>query len=60
MSDLVWGSYLVEFFSRIAHRPGVMDRFNSEVQQISCDIFNLCHHEGFTFVDAMQEQDTSI
>ena len=38
-----------------ARRPGVMDRFNTEVQQISRDIFHLCRHEGFAFVDATQE-----
>ncbi len=40
---------------RFARRPGVMDRFNSEVRQISRDVFHLCRHEGFAFVDATQE-----
>ena len=40
---------------RFARRPGVMDRFNSEVRQISRDIFHLCRHKGFAFVDATQE-----
>ena len=40
---------------RFARRPGVMDRFNSEVRQISRDIFYLCRLKGFAFVDATQE-----
>ena len=40
--------------SQFAHWPGVRDRFNSEVQQISRDIFHLCCHKGFAFVDATQ------
>ena len=40
---------------RFARRPGVMDRFNLKVRQISRDIFHLCLHEGFAFVDATKE-----
>ena len=36
-------------------RPGVIDRFNPEVRQISRDILHLCFHEGFAFVVAAQE-----
>ena len=40
---------------RFARRRGVMHRFNSEVRQLSRDIFHLCSLEGFVFVDATQE-----